>query len=149
MHAPQSSRSTPRSPAWPGVRRVLLTCFLLGGLAAMSGCLLAAGAAAGAGSYAYVSGNATGFVDAPHPRVAETAREVLDKHDVVIFIDEEQDDGDRRIVGENPSGKNVRVIVDPVETAEDPASRLKVRVGLIGEREASSALWHEIKRKAE
>jgi hypothetical protein len=68
---------------------------------------------------------------------------------VVITIDEAQDDGDRRIVGENPAGKNVRVIIEPVGTEANPASKLKIRVGLVGEREASSSLWHEIKRKAE
>ena len=117
-------------------------------LAAAPGCLLAAGAAAGAGGYAYVSGNAQGVIAAPRDDLAAAARHVLDRHDVVVTIDEVEDDGDRRIVGENPAGKNVRVIIDPVE-GDEPACRLKVRVGLIGDREAAEALWHEIKRKAE
>ncbi|MFW5681697.1 MAG: DUF3568 family protein [Phycisphaeraceae bacterium] len=131
------------------LRKAMLACVLLASLASLSGCLLAAGAAAGAGSYAWVSGNATGKVQASPDRVSEAAREVLDKHDVVVFIDEQQDDGDLRIVGENPAGKNVRILIDPIETASDPTSELKLRVGTVGNREASAALWHEIKRKAE
>lgn len=131
------------------LRRAMLACVLLGSLASLSGCLLAAGAAAGAGSYAWVRGNATGAVAASQQRVAEATREVFDKHDVVVFIDEEQDDGDRRIVGENPPGKNVRVIVESAGTEERPASKLRLRIGLVGDRDASSALWQEIKRKAE
>lgn len=127
----------------------MLACVLLGSLASLTGCLLAAGAAAGAGTYAWVSGNATGAVEASQERVAETTRQVFDKHDVIITIDEKQDDGDLRIVGENPAGRNVRAIIEPTGTPENPTSRLKLRVGLVGERDASSSLWQEIKRQAE
>ena len=114
---------------------------LIVALLAMSaaGCLLFAGAAAGAGTYAYVSGNLKTTYDATLPRAWEATDRALEQLNMVVE-EEKKDAFSGKFSGEMVDGRAYTVSLTRVT---DATTEIAVRVGL-GDRDVSESIHAEI-----
>ncbi len=103
------------------------------------GCLLFAGAAAGAGTYAYVSGNLKTTYDATLPRAWEATDRALANLDMVV-VEENNDAFSGSFSGKMADGRDYTVSLDKVT---DETTEIAVRVGL-GDRDVSETIHSEI-----
>lgn len=101
---------------------------LLATVASSQGCVLLAGAAVGAGGYAYVTGALTKNLDAPVKDVHVAALKGLE--DLKAFVVSEDSSSQKaEIHAESDDGKKIAIDIDALT---DQASKIKIRVGLVG-----------------
>ena len=104
------------------------------------GCMLLAGAAVGAGGYAYVTGALAKNVDANYGDVHSAALDGL--RDIGAFVVSEtigQQKGD--IHAESADGKTIKI---DIEALTDHASQIKIRVGNFGDEAESLRILNAI-----
>jgi len=105
-----------------------------------SGCFLLIGAAAGAGGYAYVKGTMQNTVYSTVREIHPASLKALEE--LGIFItDDELNVHSAKVEGEYADGK--KVIVD-IEALTERASKIKVRVGTLGDKERSNVIINTI-----
>jgi hypothetical protein len=107
----------------------------------LNGCLYA-GAAVGA---KFATGNESGPVEATPAETAEAARAVLIDGGFRIVEDKVERSGEIEIEGENAEGRKARLKIKPMADA----TKLSVRVGLLGDNDESSLYFDRIKQRAE
>ena len=112
------------------------------GLALLAGCGSTSNPAQGT-SYAYVPGDTSGYVPNEEQQVIDAATKVLQMTDIVVISKQTNEQGRTRIKGETGDGTAVEVTVRP----HDQATFLAVKVGLIGDDEASGALFMKIRQE--
>ncbi|MGE0267476.1 MAG: DUF3568 family protein [Candidatus Omnitrophota bacterium] len=97
-------------------------------VAASQGCVLLAGAAVGAGGYAYVTGALSKNLDAKVDKVHAASLKGL--QDLGAFVvSEDQSMQKSEIHAESEDGKNINI---DIEALTEQASKIKIRVGTIG-----------------
>jgi enolase len=124
------------------IPRLVLAAALLSSALAVSGCLaLAAGAAAGAGTYAYVQGEMNTTFEAPLDRVWAATQAAM--NDLEFPIGERSKDA---LAGElranQADGTPVRVRLNRVT---DNTTEARVRVGMFGDEQVSRAVLERIR----
>lgn len=94
------------------------------------GCMVVAGAAVGAGGYAYVTGALEQNVDAHYAELHGSVLDALknDIHAKVISADLGTEGSD--IHAESPDGRAIKIKIEALTLR---ASRIKIRVGIIGD----------------
>lgn len=97
-------------------------------VAASQGCVLLAGAAVGAGGYAYVTGALSKNLDAKVDKVHAAALKGL-KDLGAFVVSEDQSSQKSEIHAESEDGKNINI---DIEALTEQASKIKIRVGTIG-----------------
>jgi len=112
------------------------------GLMMAAGCGSTGSAAPGT-SYAYVPGDTSGYVPNEEQEVIDASTKVLKTTDIVVISKQTNEQGRTRIKGETGDGTSVEVTVRP----HDEATFLAVKVGLIGDDEASAALFSKIRQE--
>ena len=115
---------------------VLLLCIV-----SMSGCMLALGAAGGAGGVVYYNGNLSEYVDYPVNEIYQATVKVLDNRNLPLHSDV-HDTYKAKLTSEFPEGKNIWIDIDSV-TRE--SSEIKIRVGVSGDQKQAVLLLEEIK----
>lgn len=113
-------------------------------LIGLAGCLaVAAGAAAGAGTYAYVNGEMTTREDASLDRVWIAARGAVEDLQL-ITKDETKDELQAKISAERADGTSVTIKLDS-EGAD--VTKIGVRVGVFGDRSQSRVILDKIRER--
>jgi len=92
------------------------------------GCILLAGAAVGAGGYAYVTGALSKNLDATNEEVHAAALKGL-KDLGAFIVSEDTSSLKSEIHAESDDGKNINI---DIEALTEEASKIKIRVGTIG-----------------
>ena len=120
---------------------LLLAVIAISGLT-QAGCFFLVGAAAGVGSYVWLNGALEQNLDASAARVHDAALRALKKQKLSIV----QDKDDRlqsRILAEFASGENVHVDIDALT---EQSSKIRIRVGIMGNRAKSETILAAVKR---
>lgn len=112
-------------------------------LGLLGGCVTNSGSGPAGASYDYVPGDTNGYVPNEEQQVIDAAVKVLRNTDIVVISKKTNDQGRTRINGETADGTAVEVNVRPFESA----TFLSVKVGLIGDDEASGALFSMIRKE--
>lgn len=123
------------------VSQLLLVSLLFVNVIMVSGCLpLIVGAAAGAGSVVYISGNLEKNFDAP---VKEVHQAVLDafKELSLIITNADLNRHSARIDAVYIDGKKIRVLI---KALTEHASNIKIKVGVVGNETQSQTLLNSI-----
>ncbi len=123
-----------RSKIFRGI--ALIVC-----VATLPGCLLAVGAAGGAGGVIYYKGNLSEYVDYPVSDIYQATLKVLDKRNMPLYSDV-HDNYKAKLSSELNDGKNVWIDIDSV-TRE--SSEIKIRVGASGDQKQAVLLLEAIK----
>ncbi len=117
---------------------------VLVGASLMSGCAaVVAGAAAGVGTYAYVTGELKSTLDAPMAATAKATRGGLE--DLQFFAVEEKHDA---MVGEAKAkmADDTRVTVS-LKRVTDSTTEVRIRVGVMGSEKKSLEILDAIKKR--
>lgn len=123
---------------------VLRTCFSGLLLLSASGCVpLVIGAAAGAGGYAWYKGELSNDVNVPAEKLHKAASRAMRDLKLAVY----EDKGDRlsgKIAAKFSDGTDVNITV----TAKtEVASIIKIRVGVLGDKEKSEMIFTAVKRR--
>lgn len=124
--------------------RTILLIGLAGGLAAgAAGCVVAAAGAAGAGTYAYVRGESSIYVDSDVLTVHRASEEAL--RDMGLLVTETSRDAlTGKVLARDSKDRRVTVKIDGVDRA---AVKVSVRVGIFGDESASIAILDNIRER--
>ncbi len=107
----------------------------------LSGCVaLVVGAAAGVGGYAYVKGELVRVYDVPYEKAWTASLDTLKSLDMTI-VDESRDKLKGIISAKRADDASIKVTV---ESLSEQSTRVKVRVGVFGDRSASERIHEEI-----
>lgn len=114
------------------------------GVTALAGCLaVAAGAAAGVGTYAYVKGEMTTREDASLERVWAATQSAIE--DLQIRVKEDAKDAlQARVVAEKADGTYVTI---KLEAEDENVTKISVRVGTFGDESESRLILDKIKER--
>jgi hypothetical protein len=124
------------------MRRVMVqSVFLLAFCAMMSGCVLALGAAGGAGGVVYYKGNLKEYLSYPVTDIYEATIAVMDDEGMKIYKDE-HDPYKAQLKFEDIDESSVWVDIEAV-TRE--ASEIKIRVGVSGDKQRATQLLEKIR----
>jgi len=110
---------------------------------ASQGCVLLAGAAAGAGGYAYYKGTLERNLDKSNEQVHKATLKALKKLDLFI-IEDEAGVHDSKTKAEYADGKSVTI---KIKSLTERAANLKIRVGTFGDKEKSIMIFNAIKKQ--
>ena len=94
-------------------RKLLRSVALLLCLVAMPGCLLAVGAAGGAGGVVYYKGTLSEYVDYPVNEIYQSTLKVLDSRNLPLYSDT-HDSYKAKLTSELANGKNIWIDIDSV-----------------------------------
>jgi hypothetical protein len=122
-------------------RKLLRSVALLLCLVAMPGCLLAVGAAGGAGGVVYYKGTLSEYVDYPVNQIYQSTLKVLDSRNLPLYSDT-HDSYKAKLTSELLNGKNVWIDIDSVTRG---SSEIKIRVGATGDQKEAVLLLEAIK----
>jgi hypothetical protein len=110
-------------------------------IAAASGCLaLAAGAAAGVGTYAYVRGELTTSYDATLDRTWEAAQRAVDQLGFAVK-ERAKDATAARLIATDAEGKDIKLALKPQGLR---ITEVRVRVGVFGDESKSRLILDRI-----
>ena len=123
-------------------RKMVLIIMLVGVSLILSGCVLFAGAAAGAGSYAWVSGKLTFTTPHDVARSHEATLAAFKKLDIVVVKDETSSLGSK-MEGTTKTGETVTVDLEP-QAAN--VTKIDVRVGFFGNHDKEREVADVIKK---
>lgn len=121
--------------------KMFRTITLLLCVVSMSGCLLAVGAAGGAGGVIYYKGNLSEYVDYPVNEIYQATLKVLDKRNLPLYSDV-HDSYKAKLTSELDNGKNIWIDIDSVTRQ---SSEIKIRVGAGGDQKEAVLLLEAIK----
>jgi len=126
------------------IQRGIVGCLVLIGLVMNAGCVpLIIGAAAGAGGVSYMRGALEQNVDHPIKKVHQAALKGL--KDFKIFVKSDELNVHSAVMkGEYPDGKKVQV---NIEALTEQASKIIIRVGIMGDEEKSHMILNAIRKK--
>jgi hypothetical protein len=124
----------------PTLRSLLLIGSAALALAGTSGCIVVAAGAAGAGTYAYVSGELDVPLGSPYDHVVRASEISVDK---LLFakVSEKKDALTCVIVARTSEDQKVVVTVSK---DSDTSSTVKIRIGLLGDERKSKALLEKL-----
>lgn len=109
-----------------------------------SGCVaLLVGAAAGAGGVAYVQGGLEKNVDHSVAQAYKASLAALKSLDMFV-TSKEQDPHSAKIKAEASDGKSVTI---DIESLTERSSKIKIRVGIMGDQERSQIILNAIQRR--
>jgi len=109
----------------------------------LCGCvLLVAGAAGGAGTALWLSGKLSDEVSAPYERTIEAAKKALKSLEMQIDKETKSDEV-AQIRSNYTDGREVWIDIRPLT---EITSKLEIRVGAKGDKEASAKILEEIKK---
>ena len=123
-------------------RKLLRSVALLLCLVAMPGCLLAVGAAGGAGGVVYYKGTLSEYVDYPVNEIYQSTLKVLDSRNLPLYSDT-HDSYKAKLTSELANGKNIWIDIDSVTRG---SSEIKIRVGATGDQKEAVLLLEAIKK---
>ncbi|OGX08155.1 MAG: hypothetical protein A2Z88_09195 [Omnitrophica WOR_2 bacterium GWA2_47_8] len=124
-------------------RNALLICALFISCAATSGCFaLFVGAAAGAGGIAWVQGVLEYNFDATVEKVHAASTQALKQLKLPALTDQ-ADTHNAKLTSEYSDGKNV---VIQIEAITEKTAKVKIRVGVFGDRLRSDAILSAIRK---
>jgi hypothetical protein len=132
----QSSRSSRRI-------RLLAGLLALAALPWFSGCVVVAAGAVGAGAVAYVRGELSSTLDHNLDDVYRAAQNVLAEQEFAR-IEERKSGFDAQLVYRTALDKRVDI---KFEKITDRLTKIKIRVGLVGDQDLSLALLEKIRAK--
>lgn len=135
MKQPKSSLSGSR---WIRVTAALLTAALLPGL---TGCVVVAAGAVGAGAVAYVRGELESSVEADLDAVYQAAQRALAKLEFAR-IDQRKSGLDAQLIHRTALDKRVVVKLKKIT---DRLTKIEIRVGVVGDQELSLTLLDKIR----
>ncbi len=119
----------------------VVLCVLTVGVLTMSGCLpLLVGAAAGAGGLAWANGDLEQNVNTSNERVHSAVIKALNSLKITVKSDQ-SDRLKSRVKAEFSDGEGVAVDTDALT---EKATKIKVRVGLIGDKQKSEMILNAI-----
>lgn len=122
---------------------VLAGCAAAAGPVVLPGCTAAVVAGAGAVTYAYVDGDAEGYLRRNPNEVEAAARSVLLQAGVREIDRSVTEQGRVELDGETETGTNISVVIKP----KPEATYASVRVGLVGNNAASGALFKKLREE--
>ena len=117
---------------------MLVTCCSL-----MSGCVLAFGAACGAGGVIYYQGNLQEYLNYPVREIYEATMQTMAEEGLGVYNDE-HDPYKAQMKFEDTDGKSVWV---DIEASTRESSEIKIRVGVGGNKARASQLLEKIKTR--
>jgi len=108
----------------------------------LSGCLIAAAGAAGAGTYAYVTGKLTATLDAPLERAHSASVTAVES---LKFTGESKqlDAFNGVVTALAADGSEVKI---DLKRLSDKSTEVQIRVGTFGDKSRSVAIYEEIKK---
>jgi hypothetical protein len=121
--------------------RFLWTGLVLGSLPLLSGCVVVAAGAAGAGAVAYVRGQLEANLDHDLDAVFKASQRAMAKMEFAK-IDDHKSRIDAQLVSRTALDKKVEIRLQKVT---DRLTKVQIRVGLIGDQELSMLLLEKIK----
>lgn len=127
-------------PFTPALHRFLVVALLGISLAGLSGCIVAA-AGAGAGAVAYVRGELEANLDKDYARVVEAARKAIGELEFAKVSDN-KDALKAVLVARTALDKKVEITIT---SSGKKLTNIKIRVGLLGDQELSTAVLDKIK----
>jgi hypothetical protein len=134
------NQSNRRFPA-PGFLRVLALLGLLAVLTWLTGCVVVAAGAVGAGAVAYVRGELASSVEADLDATYAAAQRALDKLEFAK-IDQRKSGLDAQLVRRTALDKRVEIQLKKVT---DRLTKIEIRVGVVGDQELSLTLLDKIR----
>ena len=123
-------------------RKMVLIAMLMGVSLILAGCVLFAGAAAGAGSYAWVSGKLTFTTPHDVARSHEATLAAFKKLDIVVVKDETSELGSK-MEGTTKTGETVTVDLEPQAAS---VTKIDVRVGFFGNHDKETEVADNIRK---
>lgn len=108
------------------------------------GCMLVAGAAVGAGGYAYVTGSLQQNIDAHYAELHGAALDALKDDMEAMIVSEDLGQDDSVINGKLSDGRNVRIIIKSLTLK---ASKITIRIGTFGDELESSRILSAIQKR--
>ncbi len=129
-----------RFPA-PGSVRILVLLGLVAALPWLSGCVVVAAGAVGAGAVAYVRGELSSSVEADLDATYAAAQRALAKLEFAK-IDQRKSGLDAQLVHRTALDKRVEIQLKKVT---DRLTKIEIRVGLVGDQELSLTLLDKIR----
>lgn len=118
----------------------------LGLMAMLSGCAAAwliGGAAAGAGTVAYVNGDLESVKEKPVEEVYAASRETLEEMNMAV-TSASRDDLEATLKGQTSTGKPVRIKISRIDENQ---SKLSIRVGWLGDKTSSQVIYKKIEQR--
>ena len=131
------------------IYKLIRLTVLLGPILLMPGCVAVVAAGAGALTYAYIDGDTQGNVPKSPQAVEKAARVVLDRSGARNIERDISEVGRIRLMGEDASGTAISVLIRDKSDASTGTvnSHITVRVGLIGDNDASGMLYYQIRKE--
>jgi len=132
-----------KTTATSSVLRPLVAALALAALALTSGCLaLVVGAAAGAGAtVAYTNGTLEGWLDAGFDRSLAATGKAVEQLGFVK-IGENRDDVSTTVIARTAADKKIEI---KLSHAGDRLTQVRIRAGLLGDKDLSQAVLGKIK----
>ena len=119
------------------------TLLILLGVSVLSaqGCMLVAGAAVGAGGYAYVTGALEQNVDAHYAELHDAALDAL-RNDIRAMVTSEDIGQDGSVIhAKLPDGRSTKITIESLTLK---ASKIKIRIGTFGDEAESLRILNAI-----
>lgn len=110
-------------------------------LFSLQGCMLVAGAAVGAGGYAYVTGALEQNVDAHYAELHDAALDALRNDIGAMVVSEDLGQEGSVIHAKHPDGRNIKVTINSLTLK---ASKIKIRLGTFGDEAESLRILNAI-----
>ncbi len=127
---------------YPG-RSIALASLLLASTTLLSGCLVVAAAGAGAGTYAYVTGELSSVEQASVDKVWSATQSAV--KDLQFTVKEQSKDAlQGRLVAEQADKTDITI---KVERESETLTKVRIRVGVFGDEATSRIIMDKIKSK--
>ena len=124
-------------------KEIIFGIALLGLVFSQSGCVaLAVGAAAGAGTFAWINGDLEYNFDASVDKVHNASVKALRKLELSISQDV-KDKHNAKLKSAYSDGKDVNISITALT---ERSSKIKIRVGVFGDQIRSESILHEIQK---
>ncbi|MBU6412849.1 MAG: DUF3568 family protein [Planctomycetes bacterium] len=123
------------------IRSIALASLLLASTTILSGCLVVAAAGAGAGTYAYVTGELSSVEQANVDKVWKATQEAV--KELQFTVKEQSKDAlQGRLVAEQADKTDITI---KVERETDTLTKVRIRVGVFGDEATSRLIMDKIK----
>lgn len=121
---------------------IVMSCCVFLGISFCGCALLVGGAVGGAGTAFWLSGKMTDEVSASYDKAIEAVRKAMDSLNIKL-VKEAKSSEVAQIRGEYSDGRGVWIDIRPVG---DKISKVEIRVGAKGDKDASTKILNKIKK---
>lgn len=126
------------------IKKIITAAVLCVSAMSLSSCLLALGAVAGAGGFAYVEGKYTGNIDATVPQAYNAALKAVQTNDDYVLVSKKTSPTSSTINAATKSDQTDFYV--QIDRLTDNASKVTIKFGTFGNQAQSVGLLNEIKK---